>query len=109
MPHKLRVSSYHLLAVLRHKSKVVYTSSAVGPSSPAYRTSNLENYASRSCNNQQALMGSISLRICPLFLQCTDGNVLRARHAQNHSPPEKNAERIQKVDFCGHIAPQFLI
>ena len=65
MLHCLQFSSYRLLPVLRHKSKVAYSSSAIGPSSPANLTSNLENHASRSSNNEQALMGSISLCICP--------------------------------------------
>ena len=65
MLHCLQFSSYRLLPVLRHKSKVAYSSSAVRPSSPANLTSNLENHASRSSNNEQALMGSISLCICP--------------------------------------------
>ena len=65
MLHWLRFSRCRLVPVLRHKSNVAYSSSAVRRSSPAEWTSNLENQASRSMNNQQALMGSISLCYLP--------------------------------------------
>jgi len=106
MLHWLRFSSYRLLPVLRHKSKVAYSSSAVGPSSPADWTSNLVNHASRSSNNQQALMGSISLCVCPPLLHCPGGNVRHARHLQNYSSPERNPDensesgRIHLTKWC---------
>jgi len=100
MLHWLRFLSFRLLPVLRHKSKVAYSSSAIRPSSPADWTSNLENHASRSSNNQQALMGSISLCICPPLLQCPGGNVHRARHSQNHSSPERSPDENSE---SGHI------
>ena len=97
--HWLRVSSYRLLPVLRHKLKDAYSSSAIGPSSPADWTSNLENHASRYTNNQQALMGFISLWICPPLLQCPGGNTHRARHSQNHSSPERSPDENSESGF----------
>jgi len=42
-------------------------------------------------------MGSISLCICPPWLQCPCGNVHRARHSQNQSSPKEVQMRTQKV------------
>ena len=99
MLHWLQFSSFRLLPVLRHKSKVAYSSSAVGPSSSANCTSNWENHASRSSNNQQALMRSISLCICPPLLQCPGGNLHRVRHSQNHSSPERSPDENSESGF----------
>ena len=99
MLHYLRFLSCRLLSILRHKSKVAYSFSAVGPSSPADWMSNLENPASRSSNNQQALMDSITLFICPPLPQCPGGNVHRTRHAQNHSSPERSPGKNSESGF----------
>ena len=80
-------------------SKVAYSSSAIGPSSPVDWTSNLENHASRSSNNQQALMSSISLCICPLLLQCPGGNIHRALHSHNHNSPERSPDENSESGF----------
>ena len=99
MLHYLRFSSYRLLPVLRYKSKVVYSSSTIGPSSPANCTLNLENHASRSSNNQQILMDSISLCTCPPLLQCRGGNIHSARHSQNHSSLERSPDENSESGF----------
>jgi len=104
----LRFSRYRLVPVLRHKSKVAYSSRAIGPSSPADWTLNLENHASRSSNNQQAMMGSISLCICPPLLQSPGGNVHHARHSRNHSSPERipgeNSESGFSRTYCTPVS-----
>jgi len=128
MLHLLWFSSYHLLPVLCHKSKVAYSSSEIGPSSPADWTSNLENHASRYSNNQQAFMGSTSVCICPPLLQYPCGNVhhyglhfclhlpsITAISLWKRSPCSSLTEpilwkevrmRTQEVDFHRYIAPQ---
>jgi len=106
MLHLLWFSSYHLLPVLCHKSKVAYSSSEIGPSSPADWTSNLENHASRYSNNQQAFMGSTSVCICPPLLQYPCGNVHHAHHSQNQFSGKKSGWELRKWIFTDILHPR---
>ena len=81
------------------KCFINYGFRAIGPSSPADWTPNLENHASRSSNNQQALMGSVSLCICPSLLQCPGGNVHHACHSLNHSSLERSSDENSESGF----------
>ena len=99
MIHSLRFSSYRLLPVLHRKLKVAYSSSAIRLSSTVDWTSNLENHASRSGNSQQALMGSISLCICPPSMQCPGGSGHCDRHSQNQSSLGKSPDGNSQSGF----------
>src|SRR5215469_17397106 len=61
--------------------------------------SNLVNPVLRPSNNQQSLLGSISLCIWPPLLQSPGENVHLARHSQNHSSLESSPGENSESGF----------